>query len=66
MTSGAADRRYRSRNLWLCAGALVAGTGLVLAGFLDGSAWVTVTLGTLAAWQTRRHLDNRVQAGGAS
>jgi hypothetical protein len=66
MSSATADRRYRSRTFWLCAGALVAATGLVVGGHLDGSAWVTVTLGTLTAWQARRHLDNRVNAGGAS
>jgi uncharacterized protein YraI len=67
MTSeGGPDRRYRSRTFWLCAGVLLVGTSLVVSGYLDGTAWVTVALGTLTAWQTRRHLDNRVQAGGVS
>lgn len=54
--------KLTSRTYWLCWGIVLLGTYLTKQGGLDGAGWVTVTLGTLAAWQGRRAFDNKLAA----
>jgi hypothetical protein len=54
--------RYASRTYWLCWGIVIAATWLTRGQALDGAGFVTLALGVLAAWQSRRAFDNKLEA----
>lgn len=62
-TMGTVDEnRYRSRTYWLVWGCVILGTTLTYSSKLEGTGWVTLVLGLVAAWQLRRYGDNKLMA----
>ncbi len=55
--------RYRSRTYWLIWGTMFIASVLCYQSKIEGSGWVTVSLGLVAAWQLRRYGDNKLEGG---
>jgi hypothetical protein len=52
--------KYQSRKLWLVLFTFVSTIGLLIAGKIDGSMYVTVTIGIVGAYIAGNILDYKV------